>query len=310
MTPVESEGPHVAESSVVVPAADLDRLVYVAIAGARDDAETDLLAGLTRHVLSGSPKVGCRLSSAIVELQAAIAAHRPAREADLAVNTALLMSRLLTRAVPALTTPAVKRAARDYTRAFFRSHRAGTPLRRQVAPLELQFDRFGEVARFRRDIWRDLYDRAKARSAVAKALDASPIAGTLGVQTSQGALAMLQEVPLEPLRQFILHRIQHGGALLVVRADLDAVVASAGSAMTALAASYQANLVRLNAAQQDNEEGTGHPEPQPAPDPDSEFVKAIKRPRRTRRRSTSVSTRRQGREGHLRRVVGRGRPVR
>jgi hypothetical protein len=264
--------------TVVIPPGDVNRLVYVAIAGARDDAETDLLAGLTSHLLRRRPKATVTtLRNAIDELQAAIAGHRPARESDLAANSALLMSRLLTRAVPALTTPAVKRAARDYTRAFFRSHRAGTPLRRQVAPLELQFDRFGEVTRFRRDIWRDLYDRAKARSAVAQALDASPIGGTLGVRISQGALAMLQEVPLEPLRQFILQRLQHGGALLVVRADLDAVVASAGSAMTALAASYQANLVRLNAAQQDNEEGTGHPEPPPAPDPESEFVKAIRK---------------------------------
>ena len=84
-----------AESSVVVPAAELDRLIYVAIAGARDDAETDLLAGLARHVVERQPDVSAaELTSAIVELRDAIVAHRPAREADLARNTSLLMSRL------------------------------------------------------------------------------------------------------------------------------------------------------------------------------------------------------------------------
>src|SRR4051794_14406756 len=129
--------------TVVIPSGDVNRLVYVAIAGARDDAETDLLAGLTSHLLRRQPTATVTtLRNAINEVQAAIAAHRPARESDLAANSALLMSRLLTRVVPALTTSEVKGAARDYTRAFFRSHRAGTPLRRQVAPLELQFDRF------------------------------------------------------------------------------------------------------------------------------------------------------------------------
>jgi uncharacterized protein (DUF2384 family) len=40
-----------AETIVTIPAADLDRLVYVAIAEARDDAETELLAGLADRIL-------------------------------------------------------------------------------------------------------------------------------------------------------------------------------------------------------------------------------------------------------------------
>jgi hypothetical protein len=42
---------------------------------------------------------------------------------------------LLTRVVPALTTPLVREAARDYTREFFRSHRAGTALIAATATL-------------------------------------------------------------------------------------------------------------------------------------------------------------------------------
>ena len=40
-----NSGVHAADT-VVIPPGDVDRLVYVAIAGARDDAETDLLAAL------------------------------------------------------------------------------------------------------------------------------------------------------------------------------------------------------------------------------------------------------------------------
>src|SRR4029077_11697515 len=112
--------------TVVIPPRDVNRLVYVAIAGARDDAETDLLAGLTSHLLRRQPNATVTtMRNAIDELQAAITANPPAGEYDLAANSALLMSRLLTRAVPALTTPAVNLAARDYPRAFFRSQRAG-----------------------------------------------------------------------------------------------------------------------------------------------------------------------------------------
>ena len=167
-----------AETVVIAPA-DLDRMVYVAIAEARDDATTDLLAGIARHVVERQPDISAaELDAAVVEVREAIAAHRPAREADLARNSALLLSRLLTRVVPALTTPIVRAAARDYTRAFFASHRAGAPLRRQVAPLDLQFDRFGQVQRFRREVWQHLYDQAKTRPGIAQAIDAGPIGGS------------------------------------------------------------------------------------------------------------------------------------
>jgi hypothetical protein len=268
----------VADTIVAVPAADLDRLVYLAVVEARDDAETDLLAGVARHVVDRSPDVSAEvLSAAIVELHDAIAAHRPTRQAELARNSSLLMSRLLTRVVPALSTPLVRDAARDYTRAFFRSHRAGTPLRRQVAPLDLQFDRFGEVQRFRRETWQRLHEQARARPAVAEAVDTGPIGGALAIQTTQHALAILGIVPLEPLRQFVLDRIQRGGGIVVTRQDLDDLLASGGATMTGLAKSYADNMLRLNADWPDNEDGTGAPVPQPQPDPDSEFEKAIKK---------------------------------
>ena len=60
--------------TVVIPPGDVDRLVYVAIAGARDDAETDMLAGLASHLLRRQPTAAVTtLRNAIHELQAAIA---------------------------------------------------------------------------------------------------------------------------------------------------------------------------------------------------------------------------------------------
>ena len=269
-----------AETVVIAPA-DLDRMVYVAIAEARDDAITDLLAGIARHVVERQPDVSAaELDAALVEVREAIAAHRPAREADLARNSALLLSRLLTRVVPALTTPIVRAAARDYTRAFFASHRAGAPLRRQVAPLDLQFDRFGQVQRFRREIWQRLYDQAKTRPDIAQAIDAGPIGGAVGVSTGQPAVAMLDAVPLEPLRGLVVDRVQGDGGILIDRTDIDVFLASGGATVTGLSQAYATNLMLLNAVQQDNEEGIGRPDPAPDPggeEEESDFEKAIKK---------------------------------
>ena len=144
-----------------------------------------------------------------------------------------------------------------------------------MAPLDLQFDRFGQVERFRRETWQACTTRPRSGSAVAEAVDGGPIGESLGVQTSQHAVAMLGVAELEPLRQFVLDRIQRSGGMHRARQDLDDMLASGGATMTGLADEYAANMRLLNTAQQDNEEGTGSPGPQP--DPDSEFEKAIKK---------------------------------
>ena len=59
-----------AETIVTIPAAELDRLVYVAIAEARNDAETELLAGLADRILQARPNIAPgNLTAAIAELQ-------------------------------------------------------------------------------------------------------------------------------------------------------------------------------------------------------------------------------------------------
>jgi hypothetical protein len=259
---------------IAIPAADLDRLVYVAVAGARDDAETDILAGVAQRIVAQRPDVSAaQLRGAITELRDAIAANRPARHADLARDSALLMSRLLTRVIPTLTGSVLRDGAREYTRAFLNSYRRGTSSLRQVAPIDLQFDRFGEVERFRRETWRRLHEQARARPAVAEAIDGGPIAESLGARTTHDAATALGLVELEPLTTFVAERVQPGGGIFVAREDLDATLASAGSAMTGLASSYAANLVALNRAQQDANGKAPRDNPGDAP---SAFERAIK----------------------------------
>ena len=260
---------------ITIPAADVDRAVYVAVAGARDNAVADIMAGVAQQIVVQRPNVSAaQLRDAITELRNVIEANRPARQADLARDSALLMSRLLTRVVPALTSPMLRAAARDYTRAFLNSHRRGASSLRQVAPIDLQFDRFGEVERFRRETWQRLHDQARARPAVAQAVDGGPIAETLGVRTTQDATTALGLVELEPLTTFVADRAQPGGGILVTREDIDGTLASAGSTMTGLTNSYVANLVELNNAQQDaaGEEADNVPG-----EPLSDFEKAIKK---------------------------------
>ena len=238
--------------SLTVSAVELDRTVYVAVAGARDDAATDILAGVAQHIVAQRPNISTpQLRNAITELRDTIAANRPARADDLARDSALLISRLLTRVVPKLTNPVLRTAARDYTRAFLNSFRLGTSSLRQVAPIDLQFDRFGEVERFRSEMWALLHDQARATPAVANGVDGSPIAESLGVRTSQNASTMLGLVPLEPLATFVAGRAAPGGGILVPRADVDAALASAGSTVTNLTAAYAANAAAVDKAQQE-----------------------------------------------------------
>src|SRR5262249_40123798 len=121
------EGGFAMVDPVAVPALDLDRAVYVAVAGATDDAQTDILAGVAQQIVARQPNISTQqLRGAIAELRDTIVANRPARQIDLARDSVLLMSRLLTRVVPRLTKPILRTAARDYTRAFLNSFRRGT----------------------------------------------------------------------------------------------------------------------------------------------------------------------------------------
>src|SRR5262245_53993537 len=239
---------------ISVSAADLDRTVYAAIAGAKDNADTDILAGIAERIVARRPDVStAELSGAIVEVRDALGARRPARLPEFTSDSALLMTLLLTRAVPALTGVVAREGARDFTRAFFDSHRRGTSLPRQVAPLTLQFDRFDAVAQFRQDTWKRLHDAARTRPAVAAAIDASPIADALGVRTDQDAVSALALVQVEPLNTFVANRIQPGGVLLLAREDIDVTVKNVSTTVILLVNSYSENVKIVTKAQEDDD---------------------------------------------------------
>lgn len=261
---------------VEVPAAELDRAVYVAVAGAADSAETDILAGVAEQIVTRQPNISTSLLlAAIVELHDAVAANRPSRESSQARDSALLMTRLLARVVPHLTNALLRTAARDYTRAFLNSFRRGTSSLRQVEPIDLQFDRFGEVERFRRDTWERLHDHARARPDIANAIDGSPIAESLGVKTAQNAATALQLADLEPMKSFVAARAQPGGGILVTREDIDQTLASAGSTMTSLSGSYAVAVASVDKAQREATEKSDGDTPKEA-EKLSRFEQAIR----------------------------------
>ena len=203
-----------AETIVTIPAAELDRLVYVAIAEARNDAETELLAGLADRILQRRPNVApANLTAAIDELRDAIATTRPARAAELAQQHLVAdepdadpqrargSPRPCRAAAPATTPGRSSAATGPGSPCGVRSHRwtwSSTGSARSSG----SGGRPGSA----------LYDRAKARPAIAAVIDEGPIGQALGVQTTQRAVAMLDATELEPLRQFVLDRIQRNGA--------------------------------------------------------------------------------------------------
>ena len=171
---------------VTMPKKAVDREVYLAIA-ATSSPETDVLAGIVRHLLLLRPNMGTpKLKQSSEAIAASIAQHRPDPTRDLSPNDAFRMSRILAAVVPQLTDALLHEAAAGYTREFLRSFRQGTSKQRQVQPLDLQFDRLPGVHRLRREIWSGLHDAALARQAVTAAIDTGPSAPRSGSRRTTG----------------------------------------------------------------------------------------------------------------------------
>ena len=236
---------------IIVPAAKLNQAVYIAVAIAREDLETDILAGVTCHMLLEHGGLSTQeIRAAIDELQQAITAQRPDPRFDLSPNASIAISRILSRVVPALTTPVLRDGARRYTRAFLSSHRRDTGQLRQVAPIELQFDRLGEVARFRRHTWQQLYELARDDPAIAEAIDQSAIGEALGVETTQDATTLLDLVTLQPLASFVADHLQADGGLMTTPAEIEAVLDGVSVSMQGLRNEYAENLIGINRVEQ------------------------------------------------------------
>ena len=153
---------------------------------------------------------------------------------DRSPNGQIYMTRILSRVVPAVTEEHLRDGIKGYTQAFLDSFRRGVYRRddnqlRQVAPIELQFDQFSAVDRFRRETWEKLYQTALANPAVASAIDDSSIAEPLGAHTTDTAQTLLDNHPLEPLRSFVSAHVRADGSLCTNLTDLDTQIEGVGS---------------------------------------------------------------------------------
>ncbi|BBA32129.1 hypothetical protein sS8_0161 [Methylocaldum marinum] len=147
-----------------------------------------------------------------------------------------------------MTNPALRAAVRDYTRAFLNTYRRGTSSLRKVLPIDLQFDRFAEVERFRRETWQQLHDLARGNAAVARAIDEGPIGEALGVHTTHDARTALSRVELEPLASFVIGHLQPDGSISVTKEEIESTFVSVGTTMTSLTFCRRASntLIRQN----------------------------------------------------------------
>jgi hypothetical protein len=237
--------------SFEISAPDLNRAVYVAIASVKADPRLDIIAGVIYSMLQRRPNLSAKkIREGIAALRVAVDACTPDPQFDHSPDEAIFMSRILSRMVPGITDANLRAGAKDFTLSFYKSFRGGLDLFRQVAPLETQIDRHGEVDRFRRDTWEKLYALAAQRPRVAQGINKSPIAAALGVKTTQNAAALLEAVPIQSLAGFISDHLQPDGSLRAGLAALETGIESVSASAMGLSSAYAANLFDLDRVEQ------------------------------------------------------------
>jgi cell division septum initiation protein DivIVA len=233
---------------ITVRKRDIDREIYLAIA-ATADAETDIVAGILDRLVAARPGLpAARLTQASEAVAAAIAANRPDPTTDLSPNEAFRMSRILAAVVPKLSDPLLRDAAADYTRAFLGSFRASAAQRRQIQPLDLQFDRLAGVEQFRRDVWRRLRQAASERPTVATAINSGPLGDALHVATTDGAAEAVAKVEIPSLRQLVDGHIRPDGSLVMPSGEIERTLDELATQVGGLRDSYTVNLIEINVA--------------------------------------------------------------
>jgi hypothetical protein len=232
--------------SVTMPKEAVDREVYLAVA-ATCSPETDVLAGIVRHLLLLRPNMETlELKQSIELIAASIAQHRPDPVRDLSPDDAFRMCRILVAVVPHLTDALLHEAAADYTRELLRSFRQGATQRRQVQPLDLQFDRLPGVQRLRRRIWSGLHETAVDRQAVAAAIDAGPLGVVLGISTNDSAAEAVTKVDMPVLRTLVQDHLQPNGSITMPAGGMPASLGQLGNTVSGLRDQYTVNLIEIN----------------------------------------------------------------
>jgi hypothetical protein len=232
--------------TVTMPKKAVDREVYLAVA-ATSSPETDVLAGIVRHLLLLRPNMGTpQLKQSSETIAASIAEHRPDPARDLSPDDAFRMSRILVAVVPQLADALLREAAAGYTREFLHSFRRGASQRRQVQPLDLQFDRLPGVQRLRREIWSGLHDTAITRQAVAAAIDTGPLGAALGIATNDSAADAVTKVDLPVLRTLVQDHLQPNGSITMPAGGVQASLGQLNSTVSGLREQYTVNLIEIN----------------------------------------------------------------
>lgn len=231
---------------VTMPKKAVDREVYLAVA-ATSSPETDVLAGIVRHLLLLRPDMGTpELKQSSEAIAASIAQHRPDPARDLSPDDAFRMSRILAAVVPHLTDALLHEAAAGYIREFLRSFRQGASQRRQVQPLDLQFDRLPGVQRLRREIWSGLHDSAVARQAVAAGIDTGPLGAALGIATNDSAADAVTKVDLPVLRTLVQDHLQPNGSITMPAGGVQSSLGQVSNTVSGLRDQYTVNLIEIN----------------------------------------------------------------
>jgi hypothetical protein len=239
-------------------ASDLNKAVYVAVAAGRNDPQLDILAGATYYMLQRHPKLSTdSISDAITNVHALIEAMSPAPESDRSPDERTYMIRILSRLVPAVNEEILRDGVKDYTQAFLNSYRRGVHQERLVAPIESEFDQFGEVDSFRRDIWERLHQLAVDYPTIAAAIDRSSIAETLGAQIAETARTLLGNHPIEPLNTFVIDHLLPDDSLSANLADLETQIIRVGDTARELSDAYRSNLSELNGKEQELRDAMG-----------------------------------------------------
>ncbi|MER5326912.1 hypothetical protein [Streptosporangium roseum] len=229
-----------------MPKKAVDREVYLAVA-ATSRPETDVLVGIVRHLLLLRPNMETSaLKQSIEAIAAFIALHRPDPARDLSPDDAFRMSRILAAVVPHLTDALLHEAAAGYTREFLRSFRQGASQRRQVQPLDLQFDRLPGVQRLRREMWSGLHDTAVASPAVAAVIDAGPLGAALGIATNDSAADAVTKVDLPMLRTLVQDHLQPNGSITMPAGGVQSSLGQLSNAVSGLRDQYTVNLIEIN----------------------------------------------------------------
>ncbi|WXH33092.1 hypothetical protein WA016_07093 [Myxococcus stipitatus] len=239
-------------TAVSLPALEINRRVYAAVAMSKEDPRLHLLAGAAYYLARDNPSLSqAELTSALNSISTALNAYPFNPATDGSGPRVRTMIRILARAQPELSTTTVEgKAFREHARGLLASMRNGLDLERGLASAASMVDRYGEVESFNEDIWARLYELAQGNVALAGAVNSGGIGAGVGFSTTHTAAQVLTSAPMGPLAAFVMPRLMSNGSLSTTSAEARAFITTASGSGLAAAQEYSNMLHELNIAEQ------------------------------------------------------------